>query len=210
MAAFHRAIELGADGIELDVHVTRDGAFAVHHDPDIPGLGPIASHRAREIVQHRLPTGEPVPLLPEVITLAEAVDLWIEVKALGAHHDDALLRLIAAAPEPRRCAVHSFDHRIVRRLGQRAPGLRTGALLVARLNDPVRELEASGAAALWQEWSQIDDELVAEVHASGRMLIAWTVDAPGDLERLGALGVDGLCTNVPGRARALTARSAAP
>ncbi len=203
MAAFHRAVETGADGIELDIHATRDGAFAVHHDPVIPGLGAIGTLRAADVVRHRLPNGEPVPLLPEVLTLAEAVDLRIEVKALDVRHDAALLELLAAAPDPRRCTVHGFDHRIVRRLGGRAPELRTGILLVARVLDPVAELAASGASALWQEWSQIDEELVTAVHQSGRAVIAWTVDEPAELMRLIAMGVDAVCTNVPARARAL-------
>ena len=41
-AAFRRAVMLDADGVELDIHATKDGAIVVHHDPDLPGVGPIA------------------------------------------------------------------------------------------------------------------------------------------------------------------------
>src|SRR6476660_9622179 len=150
-AAFRRAVTLGADAIELDVHATLDGAFVVHHDPTLPGAGAIASLSARDVAALRLPNGEPVPLLADVLEFTESVDLWIEVKALGEQLDDALLELLRGAPRPERCAIHSFDHRIVARLGPKDPGRRRGALLAAYLVDPIAALVAAGADTLWQE-----------------------------------------------------------
>ena len=97
--------------------------------------------------------------------------------------------------------MHSFDHRLVRRLGARDPGLRRGILLSAYLADPVSAMEAAGASTLWQEWHYVDDELVRTVHAAGRALVAWTVNELADLRRLTRLGVDGLCGNYPDRIR---------
>ena len=205
-AAFRRALELGADAIELDVHPTLDGAFAVHHDPTLRGAGAIAGLRARDVTTHRLPNGETVPLLGEVLELTGSAEVWIEVKEMGERFDAALLGVLRAAPAPERCAVHSFDHRIVARLGRKDPGRRLGALLTAYLLDPIGELEASGAGTLWQEHQLIDQELVDRIHASGRRIIAWTVDEPADLSRLAALGVDGLCGNFPDRIRRALAR----
>ncbi|HEX4220203.1 MAG TPA: glycerophosphodiester phosphodiesterase family protein, partial [Acidimicrobiales bacterium] len=58
--AFLRAARLGADGVELDVRLTRDGALAVHHDPVIPGAGPIADLAVGQLPGH-------VPLLDAVL-----------------------------------------------------------------------------------------------------------------------------------------------
>ena len=103
--------------------------------------------------------------------------------------------------------MHSFDHRIVRRLGEARPGLRRGILLSAYLEDPVAAMQAVGATTLWQEWQQVDQELVRRVHDAGGQIIAWTVNEIGDLERLVRMGVDGLCGNYPDRMRvALAAR----
>ena len=55
---------LDADGVELDVHTTRDGGFVVHHDPEVPGFGPIAQMSLSEARQVRIPNGETLPLLP--------------------------------------------------------------------------------------------------------------------------------------------------
>jgi glycerophosphoryl diester phosphodiesterase len=203
-AAFRRAIALDADGVELDVHATRDGAIVVHHDPEIRGVGTIALLSTAEVVAARLTNGEPVPLLSEVLGLLDGRAAWVEVKSLSAHHDEALLAVLRDGPTPERYAVHSFDHRIVQRLGAGAPWLHCGILLTAYVIDAVAVMHAAGATTLWQAWEQIDEDLVAQVHSAGFELVAWTVNEMGDLERLGRMGVDGLCGNYPDRIRIAT------
>ena len=210
-AAFRRAITLDADGVELDIHATRDGAIVVHHDPEVPGFGPIALLTLAGARQVRIRNGETLPLLQEVLDLVGDHDVWIEVKSLPQAHDRALLALLDGGPAPARYAVHSFDHRIVRRLGEARPELRRGILLSAYLDDPVGALQAVGATTLWQEWQLVDQDLVQRVHAIGAQIIAWTVNEIGDLERLVRQGVDGLCGNYPDRIRvALAARDTSP
>ncbi|MGN6392159.1 MAG: glycerophosphodiester phosphodiesterase [Gemmatimonadales bacterium] len=209
-AAFRRAIMLDSDGVELDVHATRDGAIVVHHDADVPGVGPIASLTLEEVKQVRIRNGETLPLLPEVLELLGDHDVWVEVKGLPPGHDRALLAVLDAGPAPHRYAVHSFDHRIIRRLGQERPGLTRGILLSSYLDDSVSALRGVGATTLWQEWRLVDQELVNAVHAAKCRIMAWTVNEVGDLEHLARLGVDGLCGNYPDRIRvALAARGAA-
>jgi glycerophosphoryl diester phosphodiesterase len=202
---------LDANGVELDVHATRDGALVVHHDPEVPGVGPIALLTQAEAKQLRIRNGETLPLLQEVLDLVGDHDVWVEVKTLPPAHDRALLAVLEDGPAPARYAVHSFDHRIVRRLGEACPSLRRGVLLSAYLEDPVAALKAVGATTLWQEWQQIDQELVRRVHEAGAQIIAWTVNEIGDIERLARLGVDGLCGNYPDRIRvALAVRDTSP
>ena len=200
-AAFRRAVMLDADGVELDIHATRDGGIVVHHDPDIPGVGPIAQMSLVEARQARLPNGETLPLLSEILDLVGSRDVWVEVKTLPTHSDAALLAILDSGPAPERYAIHSFDHRIVHRLGQARPGLRRGVLLTAYLRDPVSVMRAVGATTLWQEWQQVDQELVTRVHEAEGTVIAWTVNEIGDLDRMVRLGVDGLCGNYPDRTR---------
>jgi glycerophosphoryl diester phosphodiesterase len=202
---------LDADGIELDVHATCDGGLVVHHDAEVPGCGHIGRLTLAEARQIRIRNGEPLPLLSEVLELVGEREVWIEVKTLPEEHDRRLLAVIDAGPSPDRYAVHSFDHRIVRRLGETRPELRRGVLLSAYLDDPVAAMRAVGATTLWQEWLQVDRDLVRRVHDSGGQVIAWTVNEIGDLERLARLGVDGLCGNYPDRIRvALAARMEEP
>jgi glycerophosphoryl diester phosphodiesterase len=206
-AAFRRALMLDADGVELDVHATRDGTIVVHHDAELPGVGPIAQLTTDEARQVRIRNGEALPLLQEVLELVGDHDVWVEVKSLPSAHDQALLAVLDAGPAPQRYAVHSFDHRIVRRLGEARPELARGILLSAYLNETVGALRAVGATTLWQEWQLVDEALVKAVHAAGCRIHAWTVNEVGDLEHLVRLGVDGLCGNYPDRIRvAIAAR----
>jgi glycerophosphoryl diester phosphodiesterase len=200
-AAFRRAVMLDADGVELDIHATRDGGIVVHHDPDLPGIGPISQLSLVEARQVLLRNGESVPILGEILQLVGDRDVWVEVKTLPQRFDSALLAALDQGPAPHRYAVHSFDHRIVHRLGQARPSLRRGILLSAYLRDVVAVMRSVGACTLWQEWQQIDQELVTQVHEAGATVIAWTVNEIGDLDRMVRLGVDGLCGNYPDRIR---------
>jgi glycerophosphoryl diester phosphodiesterase len=192
---------LDADGVELDIHATRDGGIVVHHDPIFPGVGPIAQLTQREARQVLLRNGETLPLLSEILGLVGDRDVWVEVKTLPELYDPGLLAVLDQGPAPERYAVHSFDHRIVHRLGQARPSLRRGILLSAYLRDAVSVMQSVGATTLWQEWQQIDQELVTRVHEAGGSVIAWTVNEIGDLDRMVRLGVDGLCGNYPDRIR---------
>jgi glycerophosphoryl diester phosphodiesterase len=200
-AAFRRAVMLDADGIELDIHATRDGGIVVHHDPEIPGIGPISQLSLSEARQVMLRNGETVPLLGEVLDLVGDRDVWVEVKTLPARYDELLLGILDKGPSPERYAVHSFDHRIVHRLGAARPSLPRGILLTAYLRDVVAVMRSVGATTLWQEWQQVDQDLVTQVHDAGFNVIAWTVNEIGDLDRMVRLGVDGLCGNYPDRIR---------
>ena len=200
-AAFRRAIMLDADGVELDIHATRDGGIVVHHDADIPGVGPISQLTLGETRQLRIPNGETVPTLTEILDLVGDRDVWVEVKGLAATYDQVLLTILEKGPAPHRYAVHSFDHRIVHRLGEKQPTLQRGILLSAYLRDSVAVMQSVGATTLWQEWQQVDQELVTQVHKAGSTVVAWTVNEIGDLDRMVRLGVDGLCGNYPDRIR---------
>ena len=198
-AAFVAAAAAGADGVELDIHASRDGRLVVHHDPVIKEAGPIASLTWDVLRDVRLPNGEPLPLLDEVLALLAGLTVWIEVKALPVDSEATLLETIDRSPRPELCAVHSFDHRIVRRLGNRKPGLRRGVLSASYPVDLVGPIRGAGATALWQQADLIDAEMVATVHRIGADVVAWTVNDAALAGRLAALGVDALCGNFPER-----------
>jgi glycerophosphoryl diester phosphodiesterase len=153
-----------------------------------------------EIRARRLPNGESIPTLSEALESCAGLEVWVELKALRADHDQALLEVLGA-PGPGLTGVHSFDHRIIARLGTRMPALRRGVLSVSYPVDPVIQMRDAGARALWQEWHSIDAELVHEVHRTGGEVIAWTVPDAAAARHLGDLGVDALCGNFPDRLR---------
>lgn len=201
LAAFRQAAAQGADGVELDVHVTADGELVVHHDEDIDGA-PIADMSARSLAIHRLVNGEPIPTLAQALAVIPApLAVFVEVKGLPRRWDARLLEVLDANPRGGGYAIHSFDHGLVRRLVERRPALTGGVLLPARSTDPLAVLGEARATDLWPDRTTLDEALVRRVHAGGGRVIAWTVDDPSEMARLAEWGVDGICTNYPERAR---------
>jgi glycerophosphoryl diester phosphodiesterase len=197
LAAFRAAGRLGADGVELDIHATRDGALVVHHDASVAGLH-IPEASAQQVRAQRLPNGEPPPLLEEALAAVDPrLRVYVEVKTLPPACDGHLLAVLDAGPHPAGYAVHSFDHRLLARLGRARPTLPRGVLSASYPLRPLVPLTDAGAVAFWQERSLVDLDLSATLHLAGAQLIVWTVDDPAEMRRLAGLGADGICTNRP-------------
>jgi glycerophosphoryl diester phosphodiesterase len=203
LPGFRSALDAGADGIELDVHLTVDGVLVVHHDATLQPLEgaqdtlhpAICDLTSAAVRTHVLAPGVQIPTLAEVLDLvATRAVVYIEIKASGA--EAAVLRCVAASAAS--CAVHGFDHRVALRAGSLDPRLPTGILLDSYLIDPAAALGDARARDYWQRWEMIDADLVARIHAARGRVIAWTVNDPGAARRLHALGVDAVCTDVCG------------
>ena len=199
LAAFSRALELRADAIELDLHLSADGMLFVHHDA-IPHEAPwpeLAERAIPTLTAEQLRTfrvdGEPIPTLAEVFTcVGGAMRVYCELKGAGtADPTCTLLRGLRG----HSFAVHSFDHRMVARARQVAPGIPRGVLETSYHLEPDASLASVDGRDLWQYAELIDHALVTAIHARGGRVIAWTVDRADEMSRLVKLGVDGLCTN---------------
>ena len=194
--AFLRAVELGADAIELDVHATADGVVVVHHDPTINAVDapvvPIVSLDISQLKRYPLADGIEIPTLAAVLSaLGDSTMIYVEIKA--PRIEPLVVRCVRESSA--RCAIHSFDHRIARTVKDLFPAIPTGVLEVSRQLDPVQSVKAAGARDLWQEVSFIDEELVASAHAANARVIAWTADDADQWKTLRRIGVDGICTN---------------
>lgn len=197
LAAFRAAGRLGADGVELDIHATADGALIVHHDAAIAGEF-IPSATLATIRAQRLANGDPPPLLEEALaTIDPRLRVYVEVKTLPGSADAHLLAVLDQGPNPAGYAVHGFDHRVLARLGRLRPDLPRGILSTSYAVHPLPPLRDAGAHALWQERSLVDRELATALHGDGARLIVWTVDDPDEMRQLASIGVDAWCTNRP-------------
>ena len=206
LESFARALEHGADAIELDVHGTRDGVVVVHHDPVIRSRAEPATRadapappralsqmEIADVREVTLPGGLRIPTLDEVLDLVGTrAKVYVEIKGRGIERPviEAIRR------HPARCAVHSFDHRAVRTAKELLPDLRTGVLLASYVIDSVAVMRAAGALDLWQHCEYVDAALVRTVHAAGGRVIAWTVNGWAVARELADAGVDGICTDV--------------
>jgi glycerophosphoryl diester phosphodiesterase len=198
LEAFAEARRVGADGVELDVRLTADGALAVHHDRVIGGIGPVDQLTVPELPAH-------VPLLADVLAVCEGLVVNVEIKNDPAEvgHDpaEAVAGLTAAAIAEvgwvDRVVVSSFQANTLRAVRAADGRLPLGALWPF-LADPGAGL----AQAVEEGWSAVhpfvtavDADLVARAHGAGLAVNVWTVNSPHDLEALVGLGVDAVITD---------------
>lgn len=201
LSAFRLAHAMGADGIELDVHVAADGVPMVYHDPVVDHHA-IWQTPSSTLTALQLANGEPIPTLAEALeTIDPSLSVFIEVKALSPRYDVDFLAIVDAGPAPSRYQVHAFDHRIVHRLRAHRPTLGVGVLSASYPIRPVAEARDAGAAVLWQQEALVDHDLITAAHAEGVHVFAWTVDDRARMQVLASLGIDALCTNRPDVAR---------
>ncbi|WCO67714.1 glycerophosphodiester phosphodiesterase [Iamia majanohamensis] len=205
VAAFAAAGPLGADGVELDVRRTADGAAVVVHDETLPdGRALVETARAD------LPGW--VPTLAEALDACGDLLVNVEVKNWPGDGDfdpeeamaDAVVAELLARGGGDRYLVSCFHRPTVDRVRERAPGLAT-AYLHVHVDGPtaLAEAVAHGHGALHPWSGLVTADLVAAAHDAGVVVNTWTVDDPDEMVRLAALGVDGIVTNVPDVARSV-------
>jgi glycerophosphoryl diester phosphodiesterase len=204
IAAFARARELGADGVELDVRRSADGVLTLNHDPDVEGVGAIAQQTLAE-----LRAGRPdVATLDEALTECRGLVINVEVKCLpwepDADTDGSVMRSTMNAvltATGSTIIVSSFDLAAVDLAHECAPAIATGWLTYGRA---VTESVAI-AAEHGHTWLNPDvasalaagRDAIDAAHAAGLQVCVWTVDRPDDARALATAGVDCIISNVP-------------
>lgn len=196
------ALAAGADGVEVDVHLTRDGQVVVIHDDTLDrtcgAAGRVADLTLEALQRLDAGQGQRVPTLAQVLEAVRGrAEAFVELKAPGC--EEAVLRVIAGLGLQAGCRLIAFDHRQVARARALAPDVRTGCLLVARPVDPVGVVRAADADLLSVNVQFVDADLVATCHAAGVQVCAWNCNAPDDVARLRATGLDWLGTDAPTR-----------
>lgn len=207
MAAFRAAEAAGADGIELDVHLSRDGIPVVIHDEIVDrttdGRGQVARMTAGQL--RRLDaggwfgpafTGERLPTLEEVFAWADdRLRLNIEIKAVAAGL--AVIELLRAYPRV-RALVSSFDHSLLERLRRQDPELPLGFLVDSRFwRRAVQRAVDSRAESVHPRVDLLSRPLLALCQRHALAVHCWTVDRPDLCFSLRRRGVAGVFTNDP-------------
>jgi glycerophosphoryl diester phosphodiesterase len=190
LPSFELALDLGADGLELDVHATRDGVVVVHHDARVRGGSEIAQLTLLELRRHEPAPGIPIPTLIELWEMvAGRAELFVELK--GANIEELVLGALAGYEGP--VSIHSFDHAMIHRLHEERAPYPLGVLFEEGTAGVAAAMDDFGASDVWPRYPLVDAELIETVHARGGRVIPWTVNDPGTAVRLAALGVDALC-----------------
>lgn len=215
LAAFRLAVEMGADGVELDVQASKDGEAMVIHDFTVDattdGQGRVADKTLAELKEldagswfNARYASQRIPTLQEVIVeVGHQLILNIELKAKGVRDAGLVaevVRLIEDHNLVHRAIVCSFNPFALRRVKRLNHNITTGLLyffdLPAHLARSVL-LSLAGSGALHPEKHLINRKYMAWAKERGYRVNAWTVDEPAEMKRLIALGVDGIITNRP-------------
>ena len=212
LPAYALAVRQRADMIEIDLHVTRDGATLVTHDEDLAALGgrgEIALASAAEIRALDAGNGERVPSLDEVLDAFGAVIPFnLELKrgrdAFYPGLEAAALEAVQRRGLLAQTLFSSFDDPVLARLRELCAEARTALLLSPRHAErPFERAHALGAEAVNPSLWLATRELIDAAHAEDLAVYVYTVDAEHDMLRLLDQGVDGLFTNHPDRLRVL-------
>ncbi|MGW7097661.1 glycerophosphodiester phosphodiesterase [Streptomyces sp. NPDC054874] len=198
LRSFVRAEASGMDAIELDLHLSKDGALVVMHDVDVDrttdGTGPIAARTLAELRELDAGQGERIPVFEEVLE-AVSSPLQAEIKDVAAAR--ALADVIRERDLVGRVEVSSFHDEAVTEIARLVPGVRT-VLIASRWGaDVVDRAKAAGAATLALNIRRLTLEIVEQAHSEGVKVIGWVVNTQDHLRLARALGLDGATTDFP-------------
>jgi glycerophosphoryl diester phosphodiesterase len=207
MVAFRAAEAAGAGGIELDVHLSRDGVPVVIHDETVDrttdGHGRISELSLVQLRQLDAGGWFSPPFAGEAVPTLEAVFAWagdrlrlnVEIKAVPAGL--AVIELLRAYPLA-RVLISSFDHALLERLHLQSPDLPLGFLVDSRFwGRAVRRAVGCQAESVHPRYDLFTRSLMAACRRHGLAVHCWTVDRPDVCSSLRRLGAAGIFTNDP-------------
>jgi glycerophosphoryl diester phosphodiesterase len=224
IAAFDHGLALGADGFELDVHLSRDGHVVVHHDRTVDRTtslhGAIGSFTVDELARadagYRFERdgtwpfrgqGIAVPTLASILRRYRDVRIVIEMKVNSIEMARATVDAVRATSAVDRVCLGSFGSRVLRATRALDPAIATSAargevrwaLYRSRWSWPVSRVKYAGyqVPEVSGNTCVVTPRFVAHAHSAGLGVQVWTVDTEPDARRLLEWGVDGLITDRP-------------
>lgn len=198
LRSFVAAQQAGLDLIELDLHLSKDGALVVMHDAEVDrttdGTGPIAEKTLEELRGLDAGRGERVPVFEEVLD-AVRTPLQAEIKDVAAAR--ALAEVMQRRDLVSRVEVSSFHDEAVAEIARLVPGVRT-ALIASRYGtDVVERAQEARAATLCLNIRRLTLEVVEHARKADLRVIGWVVNTQDELRLVRALQLDGATTDYP-------------
>lgn len=219
LEAFRKAVEMGADGVELDVQLTKDAQVVVIHDESIDrvsnGSGRVEDYTLEELKKFNFNKTHPeyewasIPTLEEVLELLKdtALTVNIELKTGVCFYDgieEKVLKIVKERSMKERIIYSSFNHYSVMKIKELDSGARTGFLDMDGIVDVAGYGKRQGVDALhpWIYHLQQPGYMDA-ARKNGLAVHVWTVNSEEDMKRMFELGVDAVITNYPDAAKNL-------
>ena len=204
LKAFQKAIELKADYVEFDIHITKDGKIVIIHDFDtfnatgVKGL--IEDMTLDQIKSLDAGEGEKIPTIRELISIVrKKIGLQIEIKSIDLL--DKLIHILREENLISTSIVSSFILNELLKLKLLEPSLKVGLLLSADLVRPklikrkIEKIAKNNFYSIYPPFTTINKEIVDFAHSYGLKVIVWTVNDREIMENLIELAVDGIITD---------------
>lgn len=221
LASFRKALEAGVDGIECDVHLSRDGHVVVCHDHTLErttnGRGMIKDFTLDELKTLDAGSwfseefsGERIVSLADLLELLSGYDITLNVelkteRVAYVGLEEAVIDLLGKYNMIERTVISAFNFRSLIRIKSLLPHIATGALY--RNMDAIPDfwdvMSTLGVENLHPDFRGLSPETMAEAKRRGYVVNVWTPDEPSDIELMVALGVDGIISDYPDRVRSI-------
>lgn len=214
MLSFEKAIEIGANGIELDVHKTKDNKLVIIHDEDIErtfkGHGKVCNFTLKELkdFKNRKTIFSEnmkciIPTLEEVMDLIkdkEGIVLNIELKTDIINYDkieEDVIKIIEEYSMENRIILSSFNYESIRKCKEINPNIKTGMLYHYKLSDPVNKAKKINADAIHPNSELVTKELIEESHKNNIKVNSYTINSPTIMRKFSKWNIDGMFTDYP-------------
>lgn len=196
LRAVKKALEMGADRVEVDVRLSKDEELIVIHDPTVDrttdGTGQVKDMTLNELKKLNAGKGEEIPTLQEVIEAAKDAKLVIEMKIPGIEE-----KILETIHENRleNVLITSFYHGSLRKVKILSDNIETGVIFSCQPLKPERLALDANADAIFPKHKFTDQNMIKRVHKHDILVYPWTIDNPKTAKELIGLGVDGIVTN---------------
>lgn len=217
MVAFYEAERVGADGIELDVQMTKDGALVVIHDETVDrttdGTGWVKDFTYRDLQSlhagykfaEQYPTC-PIPLLEEVLAWISGTSLLLNIElknGLIAYDrlEEKVIDLVKHYQLEPRVIFSSFNHNSMARCRQLAPTIETALLYMERLYQPWQYVRVLGAKGLHPYYRTVSESFVREAHLHHVRVRPFTINSEEAMNTMFRYKVDAIFTDYPEKAK---------
>lgn len=211
--AFDKAVEMKADGVELDVQLTKDGQMVVIHDETVDRVsdktGFVRDYTLSQIkeLDVSLPIEDyhtvRIPTLAEVLELLKPTGLEINIELKTGIYfyqdlEEKVIRLVEDMKMTDRIWCSSFNHESVCRLKKLCKGMRCGFLLSDVIMDVAAYAKHYDMQALHPALYHMQDEnFITNAKKQGLSVHVWTVNKKEEMRVLAEAGADALITNYP-------------
>lgn len=218
MIAFKEAVKVGAQGIEFDVHLTKDGQVVIIHDERLDrttdGTGRIMDYNLNELKNYNAAKGQPnigfqgIPTLEEYILFIKDYDIITNCELKTGVYwykniEEKVYELFKKHSLLDRLIISSFNHKSILKMKALDSKIPCGLLIDSWLDKPWEYVKKLGCEYYHPSCYAVDKEMVDKLHEHNIGINVWFGVEPYDYKKIYALGVDGLITDHPDKIKSI-------